>query len=129
MRRNATDEPIVLASISVTKSLLGAVAMLGLGAIPNLPDFADGLTHNAYFYTTAPGIALRLASCTVLLIIGFILLCGASLAVLGSAKGVWLAGDEIRWGRIGTKRLAASAVKSVAFDPRRRGICSFQRWA
>jgi hypothetical protein len=122
MGQNKAGKTIVLANIGGGKSLLGGGVILALALIPSLPGFGHGLTYSAFFYTTSLGVALRLASSAVLLLIGLSLLYGASLVFSGSARGVWLDGGDIKWGRVGTKRLATSRLKSATFDPRRQGV-------
>jgi hypothetical protein len=116
VKKAAAESSVVLASISRVKLMIGAVAVLTLGVVPNLPGFGDGLTRFAFFYTSSLGVAARLLACGALVLLAMILLVGVGLTLLTSAKGVWLDGSDLRWGRIGTRHIHLAEVRAVSFD-------------
>ena len=89
---------------------------LALGIIPNLPGFGEGLTRHAFFYTAPVGVTVRLLACGVLISTGLVLLFGIVLSYITSPKAVWLDGNELKWGHIGTRCLPLSDVAAVRFD-------------
>jgi hypothetical protein len=105
-----------LAHISRWKCGLGAIPVLALGIIPNLPGFGDGLVRSAFFYAAPFGIGVRFIACGALILLGLILLLSVLLTLTTSSKAVWVDDDNLKWGRIGTKHMPLAEIRAVSFD-------------
>jgi hypothetical protein len=102
-----------LANISRWKCGFGAIAALALGSAPPL---IGGRPMHHGFYSTPVGVAIALIAGGILALLGLILLLCVLLTIFTSPRAVWLDGGDLKWGRIGTKRIALTEIRAVSFD-------------
>jgi len=110
------DCVIVLANLSRSKCTLLALPTLALGVLPNLPGFGDNLIRAAFFYTTGIGIMARLLASGILILSAMILLYCVLMTLVTTSKAVWLDGDDLKWGLVGTKSMQVGDIREVSFD-------------